>query len=175
LRWLELPTTVIPPGLDEASLGRGPIMVGVTPTPESLEAVDFAVLLGEELALPVVLVHVVPRTRPVTVAGVLSLEPRDPSMAHSDIVPPEDVSGHEAAMNEWLASNDLDALPLELRSGPVPVALLVAAQERAATMIVCGSRRLSLVERLFTSSVGSELAAHADRPVVVVPSDGSVP
>ena len=153
----------------------GPIVVGITPTAESLEAAGFAVLLGEELELPVVLVHVVPPSRPVATAGVLSLGPRDPTMSSSDVAPPEDTSGPTAVIGEWAARHGLDDLPLVLRVGHVPVELVAFARERRATMIVCGSRRLSLLERLFTSSVGSELAAHADRPVVVVPSDGRGP
>lgn len=183
LRQLELPTVVVPPdwsapeaieagaALESPATAPGPIVVGVTPAPESIEAAGFAVLLGEALTLPVVLVHVVPRPRPVAVAGVLSLEPRDPTMSGSDIAPPEDTSGPEAAIAAWTEEHGLDGLPLELRVGHAPVELVTFARERSATMIVCGSRRLSLMERLFTSSVGTELAAHADRPVVVVPSD----
>lgn len=184
LRALELPTVVVPPDMGEPestpdpaspsseAVSLGPIVVGVAPTPESLEAAGFAVLLGEELDLPVVLVHVVPPSRPVATMGVLSLEPHDPTMSSSDVAPAEDTSGPAAAIAEWATRHGLDGLPLELRVGHVPVELVALARERQATMIVCGSRRLSLIERLFTSSVGSELAAHADRPVVVVPSDG---
>lgn len=191
LRALELPTIVVPPDafgpdgetppdpatadleLTSASAPEpGPIVVGVTPSGESLEAAGFAVLLGGELGLPVVLAHVVPPSRPVATAGVLSLEPRDPTMRGSDIAPPEDTAGAAAAIESWTTQHGLDGMPLELRVGHVPVELVALARERRATMIVCGSRRLSLIDRLFTSSVGSELAAHADRPVVVVPSDG---
>lgn len=187
LRALELPTAVVPPDaygpLDPIDAGAGPtgaatelapgpILVGVAPTPESLEAAAFAVTLGEALALPVVLAHAVPPSRPVATAGVLSLEPRDPTMRSSDIVPPEDTSAAAAAIEAWAARHGFDGLPLELRVGHAPVALVELARERNATLVVCGSRRLSLIDRLFSSSVGSELAAHADRPVVVVPSDG---
>jgi nucleotide-binding universal stress UspA family protein len=180
LRRLELPTVVVPPDRGDPGQGAlmqpnaalGPIVVGVTPTRESLEAAGFAVLLGKALALPVVLVHVVERSRPALTTGVLSLEPRDPIMRTSDIVPPMDTSGPAASIGQWAARSGLEDLPLELRVGHVPVELVALAREHHATMIVCGSRRLSLLERVFTSSVGSELAAHADRPVVVVPSGG---
>lgn len=187
LRALELPTMVVPPDAGEPEappdpsspsaepIELGPIVVGVTPSPESLEAAGFAMLLGEELGLPVVLVHVVPPSRPAATVGVLSLEPHDPSMSSSDVVAPEDTSGPAATLAEWAARHGLDGLPLELRVGHAPVELVALARERGASMIVCGSRRLSLLERLFTSSVGSELAAHADRPVMVVPSDGRGP
>lgn len=186
LRALELPTVVVPPdafGPDgeapalaapadpEIASAAGPIVVGVTPTAESLEAAGFAVMLGGELGLPVVLAHVVTPLRPVATDGVLSLEPRDPTMRGSDIAAPEDTSGPAAVMEAWAVQHGLDGLPLELRVGHVPVELVAFARERRATMIVCGSRRLSLIDRLFTSSVGSELAAHADRPVVIVPAD----
>jgi nucleotide-binding universal stress UspA family protein len=176
LRALELSTIVVAPdAADRPTEELGPIVVGVAPTPESLEAAGFAVLLGEELELPVVLAHVVPPSRPVVKEGVLRREPHDPAMSSSDIVAPEDTSGPAAAIEEWATRHGLDGLPLELRVGHVPVELVELARERHATMIVCGSRRLSLIDRLFTSSVGSELATHADRPVVVVPSDGRGP
>ncbi len=181
LRGLELPTVVVPPD----AYGReapgsparleptpGPIVVGVAPTPECIEAAGFAVLLGEALELPVVLAHAVPPSRSLATSGVLSFEPRDPTMRSSDVVPPEDTSAAAAAIEAWTAQHGLEGLPLEVRVGHAPGVLVELARERNASMIVCGSRRLSLIDRLFTSSVGSELAAHADRPVVVVPSDG---
>jgi nucleotide-binding universal stress UspA family protein len=186
LRMLELPTVVVPPDWrvpaapaadptlaapEAPAAAPGPIVVGVVPTAESLEAAGFAILLGEALSLPVVLAHVVPRPRPVAVVGVLSLEPRDPTMRSSDIAPPEDTAEAAAAITAWTKAHGLDDLPLELRVGHAPVELVTLARERHASMLVCGSRRLSLMDRLFSSSVGSELAAHADRPVVVVPSD----
>jgi nucleotide-binding universal stress UspA family protein len=172
LRRLELPTVVVPPDLGDPNQALGPIVVGVAPTPESLEAAGFAVLLGEELGLPVVLAHVVEPSRPAAAAGVLSLEPRDPVMRRSDIVPPQDASEPLAVVTAWAARHGLEGLPLELRVGHVPMELVALARERRAAMLVCGSRRLSLLDRLFASSVGTELATHADRPVVVVPSDG---
>ena len=53
-------------------------------------------------------------------------------------------------------------------SGPE---LLAVANEERASMIVCGSRRLSLAERIFSSSVGTELAAAAPIPVAIIPHD----
>ena len=53
--------------------------------------------------------------------------------------------------------------------GPIVRALWTAAVKERACMLVCGSRRLSLLERIFTSSVGSELAATSPLPVAIVP------
>jgi nucleotide-binding universal stress UspA family protein len=44
------------------------------------------------------------------------------------------------------------------------------ARAADACAIVCGSRRLAVVDRLFTASVGTDLARVSDRPVLVVPS-----
>lgn len=168
LRRLDRPTVVVPPDQDDTELGHGPIIVGVAPFPDSIEAVRFAQRLGQQLGLSVMLVHAITRETPVAVLGALSVEPRDPSMSTSDIVPPQDTTPQEQLIEEWVQQHGFGRLLLEVRRGPVPAALRDAGREHAATLIVCGSRRLTLGERLFTSSVGSELAAHADRPVAIV-------
>jgi nucleotide-binding universal stress UspA family protein len=41
-------------------------------------------------------------------------------------------------------------------------------------MLVSGSRKLNAVERVFVTSVGSEIAASATCPVAIVPPDFSI-
>lgn len=175
LRQPELPTMIVPPDLDESSLGQGPLLVGVDPSPHCLEAVAFARRLARVLSLRVLLVHAIPRETPVAVMGALSVEPRDPTMATIDIVPPVDTTPAEHSIARWVADHGLQDLALEIRRGPVPSSLRNAAREHAATMIVGGSRRLTLAERVLTSSISSDLAARADRPVLVVPPPVAVP
>ena len=49
--------------------------------------------------------------------------------------------------------------------------LLELAQAQDAALLVTGSRMLGPVERLFLSSVSSEVAAAASCPVAVVPGE----
>jgi nucleotide-binding universal stress UspA family protein len=55
--------------------------------------------------------------------------------------------------------------------GDVVNALLGLRDELSAPIIVTGSRRLSALGRLFSASVGTELAASSVCPVAVVPPD----
>lgn len=174
LRRPELPTAIVPPDLDEARLGGGPLLVGVDPSAACLPAVALARRLAEALSLRVLLVHAMPRQTPVAVMGALSVQPRDPTMARSDLVLPQDTDAQEATIVRWIAAQGLQDLPLELRRGPVTATLRDAAREHDATMIIAGTRGLSLAERLRSTSVGTDVAARADRTVMVVPSPTGV-
>ncbi|MCX4247143.1 universal stress protein [Paraliomyxa miuraensis] len=170
LRQPILPTAIVPPDLDPASLGRGPLLVGVNPSAYCLEAAALARRLARWLSLSVRMVHVVSHPAPVAAMGVLSVKPRDPTMATSDLMERLDASAAERAIERWVEDHGLGDLPLELRHGPISGSLRRAALDHEATMLMSGSRRLTLTERMLDSSVGSDLAAHADRPVVVVPA-----
>ena len=75
----------------------------------------------------------------------------------------------ESDFVEWADRHGVGAAERVLEEGPPVRVLVEAAQQRDACMLVTGSRRLGTVERLFLSSLGSELAASAPLPVAVVP------
>ena len=54
-------------------------------------------------------------------------------------------------------------------TGPISTALAVAARELQADVLVCGSRGYGPARRVLLGSVGHDLLAHADCPVVAVP------
>lgn len=82
------------------------------------------------------------------------------------VVPPE----HE----EWVDNYGLGGARTETSPGDPVEQTLKLAQAHDASIIVCGSRRLSLADRVFQASTGSTLAAYARRPVVVVPPESMV-
>ena len=174
LRRARLPTAIVPPDLDPTKLGQGPILVGVDASEHSLEAIALARRLARSLSLAIRMVHVVASPTPVAVMGVLSVRPRDPTMATIDLVDPLDTSLAEQAIGRWIGDNGLEDLPLELRRGPISTSLRDAALDHEATFLMSGSRRLSLTERVLTQSIASDLASHAGRPVVVVPSSAAI-
>lgn len=142
LRELPCPVVVVPPGVDPTSLGSGPVLVGVELDDASVAAADFGRELGRRLDLPTVLVHAAPA-------------------AHVSLTP---------ALDDWAERHGFDDLALETRIGGCRTELLEAAREHGASLIVCGSRRLSPIHRFFRSTTGTELAARAIVPVAVVPS-----
>jgi nucleotide-binding universal stress UspA family protein len=161
------PIAVVPPDFDPSSLGRGPVVVGIAPEDHAIAAGRVGRELAASLDLPVLLAHVLPDPTgyPLAVA--------DPSLAYAAALATTDADQRRATeqMQRWLDGNGLGDLPLRAEPGPRNRGLVDIAASVDASMIVCGSRRLSIHERIFQSSTGSDLAAHADRPVLVVPPD----
>lgn len=60
----------------------------------------------------------------------------------------------------------------QMLHGDVAPALLSYARERGASLIACGGRRHSFIERMLLGSVSTELVRHAECTVVVMPDHG---
>ncbi len=72
-------------------------------------------------------------------------------------------------LSDWLESQDASVDAQDVLVGDAVESLVRHARARDAALVVCGSRRLSMVERLLLTSAGSELAAFTPTPVAVVP------
>lgn len=170
LRHVPRPVMVVPPDLDVAALGRGPVVIGAAPVDHAVSAIRFGRALAETLDLPTLVVHVLPDPAAFPLAGP------DPALTYTSAQQAVALLDRarlrveaEHALAGWLREHGLGEPPLRAEPGRKARTLLDVAREVEATLVVCGSRRLSLGERIFQSSVGTELAARADRPVVVVP------
>ena len=72
-------------------------------------------------------------------------------------------------LEEFVKRHELGDVRMLRPSGSAVDQLLELSRKERASLLVCGSRRLSAVERIFEGSTGSMLAANADVPVFVVP------
>jgi nucleotide-binding universal stress UspA family protein len=161
LRHLPGVVAVVPPDLRRGDIGSGPVMVAIDPHGDGVEAVAFARDLAAQTGRELVAAHVFD--------GVAD------SAARS--IPPELARRYRlafqeearAALDEFVQRHELGAVKLLTSEGSAVDQLLELARREGASMIVCGSRRLSTTERVFEGSVGSLLAATADVPVFVVP------
>lgn len=166
LRSVPGPLCVVPP--DMQSIGDGPVLVAVSDNPHALPAARFAVDLARSLHREVRALHIAPDPRPIPVTmGEPILPPFLDATAIADL---RDTT--RLRIERWIEESGLPELaaPIVDLGDPGPAIERVAEQEGAA-MIVCGSRRLGLGDRVLQSSIGTDLAAHADRPVIVVPPD----
>lgn len=163
LRHSPVPVAIVPPDLRAGDLPEGPVLVAADVTDESLTAIRFARAYAATLGRSLRLVHVLPTVSDV---GLEYLSPaRSAELRHE--------YGERArdAFDRFIETNDLGDLSVSLLPGPVIESLVeVAAAEHACT-IVCGSRSLGLAARVLSASMGSELAATASVPVIVVPPD----
>lgn len=163
LRRLPRPTLVVPPDLATAQVGKGPIVLACDGDDDSIGAARFATKLAGELRRELVLAHVVPMPYGWSV-GYL------PSDAVQQVRADLAARG-ERTLERWATQHGLTGLRGFVAEGMVPEELARLAVDQDALMLVVGSRKLNALERLFVTSVGSELAASAVCPVAVVPPD----
>lgn len=161
LRTLPAPLAIVPADFEPAKAGTGPVIVATDLTDDSASACRHAAMLAKRLRREVVPLHVVPDPGDWGIAVL--------SAAQVEAFADELRTGATARARAWCARHELGAANVELRMGDVVEQTLRVANERDAPVVVLGSRRLGLIARLFTSSVGAATAATAPCPIVVVP------
>src|SRR5690606_38028598 len=161
LRRLESPVFVVPPDLERAHIGAGPIVCAVDLDQHGVDVARFGERLGQAIGRQARLVHVVDKGDPI---GIEYL----PEITWTDLRDRARATG-QAELNRWRDEAGLTAYTLLAQGQTVPK-LISAARELDACMILCGSRRLNLAQRIWMSSIGSTLAAGAHLPVGVIPS-----
>ncbi len=161
LRHLPVATIVTPPDLEPQHLGDGPVVCAITDGPESAAAIVAARTLAEHIGRPLHLLHVV---APPQVLQYF----RSESQTYEEL---SEWMRDEARARvaQWLKAQGHADLPLHTEVGGVTATVLYQARHLKAPLVVCGSRRLNTFERVFSSSIGMELAALLPMPVMVVP------
>jgi nucleotide-binding universal stress UspA family protein len=159
LRSLDEPVMVVPPDLTDA--GSGAVILAASMDEDGASAAafaqDFATRFGRELVLA--------RVAPL------------PEHHSAQYLPNETLAKirgehHNAADRElvtWAEQQGLGEMRRVVLQGGIVEELVELAAKEHALAIVTGSRRLTLFERWLLASTGSELAAHAQCPVIVVP------
>lgn len=138
-------------------MSAGPIMVAYDDSEASQRALARAVTLAKALAASLVITSVAPVTTP---AGGRSIgaDPVESAADHKDEL---------ATARSYLDGEGVSAEYIEALGHPAD-AILQAARERAADLIVIGARDLSTVQRLLGQSVSDAVTHHAPCDVLVV-------
>ncbi|MCB9567755.1 MAG: universal stress protein [Myxococcales bacterium] len=160
VRRLPAPLAVVPPDLDD-DLPEGPIVLATDLGPSSEPALLFARELAAAVGREILVVYA------VAVHGAFEAYVSATSWDRAHL---EAAESAQAALTAWLERHRLSARSIVVQ-GPAGQAILGVAEREGAAMIIAGSRRLSLVDRIFSSSVGAELAALAPMPVIIVPPE----
>lgn len=161
LRASSAPVVVVPPDWTAGPDNDGPVVAAIDLGDESKAAVRFAADMAERLGKELVLAHVVPL----------------PDDYGSHYLPAQSLDRlreeHRAeglqALEAFARDNGISNAKLEVLQGSAVEELRSYGKTIKASMLVTGSRRLSGLERVLLSSVGSELSAAAVSPVAVVP------
>src|SRR5690606_16626963 len=128
-----------------------------------LGATRYALRMADQLRRELVLAHVVPMPYGWSIGY---LPPESVKQVRADLR-----TRGERALERWATQHGITGLRGVVTEGIVPEELARLAQQYDALAVVTGSRKLNALERLFVTSVGSELAAASACPVVVVPPD----
>jgi nucleotide-binding universal stress UspA family protein len=156
VRGLGHPVIVVPPDLTQGWIDSRAVVAATDLRDDAVAAVRFAGRLAAETGLELVVVHVAPATSVPFDSKQAVLRPRD------EAPPPAEVE-------RWMDLHGLAPARARVVQGDVAAALVDVARHEHAALVVVGSRRLSRVEHLFTSSVGTDLARSCDRAVAIVP------
>jgi nucleotide-binding universal stress UspA family protein len=161
LRRLPAPLMVVPPDLSRAEVGSGRIVLATDLGVSSSRAATVAASLASSLGRELEVVHV--------------QDPRETAMpfatAEGFALPPPMTPREPAEVEAWAREQGLESASTRLLEGDTIASLLAHAREASAPIVVCGSRRLGVADRVFTSSVGTDLARLADRAVLIVPPE----
>lgn len=159
VRALPAAVMVVPPDHDPTARPEGPVLVATDLAEDAAAAGRFGLRLAQELGVDLLLVHVLE-------TGQLA--------AHLGAAPQSPIVQDPEAFERWVATYGLGGARTETAVGDPIERVLELAQAHDASLVVCGSHRLTLADRVFQASTGSTLAAYADRPVVVVPPESIV-
>lgn len=160
-----LPTAVVvsPPDLGYDEIGAGPVILATEADAFSQGAARFATRVAKAFDRPLLLFHVVPMPHGWSV-GYLDADTVEE--VRRDLI-----AAGERKLERWATEHGLQGHQGVVVDGVVPDEVSQLAKDQDACIVVCGSRKLSAVTRLFVDSVGSELAARGRCPVAVVPED----
>jgi nucleotide-binding universal stress UspA family protein len=157
LRSLPVPVLVVPPDLHATDIGGGPILLATNLDAASVQAGRVAQTLAESLGRPLRALTVDDLQEAITAVETtpigVHLRPRTLDEVRA-----------------WTTAHALPEAQPHVAHGERVAAVVAEARACDAPLVVCGSRGLGLVDRIFASSMASALASAAHCPVLVVPS-----
>lgn len=162
VRSLPAPVVVVPPDLDPADLGEGPILLATSLNDDSVGAAELAKRLARRWNRRIIVAHVVP--------GIDDDPPHFvPAATRHQLLAQLRLDGQHG-LEVWMRQQGLEKSDAAVATGDVIERIEGIAREEKVALIVVGSRKLSTGARLYTSSIGSDLAGSAPVPVAVVPT-----
>jgi len=160
LRLLPSPVVVVPPDYAEPP-ADGPVVVTTNLRQDASTAMffgaEFAKLTGRKL----IALHIIPEPDSYAAHYI-------PEESRKKIAAEQQKDGR-LQLRKWLTGLGLEADEEAVVAGHITETAVDYSKDKGASLLVCGSRRLSTIERLLLTSIGSELAAYASCPVAVVP------
>ena len=160
LRRLPGPVVVVPPDYEEPP-PDAPVVVTTNLRQDASTAMHFGAEFAKLTGRPLVALHIIPSPEDYAAHYI----PEESRRKIAD----EHEKDARLRIRQWLTGLGLHADKEEIIPGHITDTAVEYVKDGSAALLVCGSRRLSTIERLLLTSIGSELAAHASSAVAVVP------
>lgn len=160
VRQLPCPIVVAPPDLRADRIGHGPIVLATDLEETCGSAVRFAQRLSHASGRPIVVAHIIPH-----------------EVESSRYVPSTTVEqfysqvglDRQRDLQQWKTTHGLAESASVVAHGDIVARLSAIAEVEGAPIVVCGSRGLSTVERVFATSVATDLSCWAECAIAIVP------
>jgi nucleotide-binding universal stress UspA family protein len=156
MRGLEAAVAVVPPELE--SVGDGPVLLTTNMAPDSASPAAFASKLVAELGLSLHVVHVV-----ADLTWALSYLPA----ASHEHVRQEAIQHHDRLLEAWAHKLGIEPEARHVLVGDPATKVQTLARELDPSLVICGARKLSALDRWLVSSISNDIAASVPCPVIV--------
>lgn len=146
---------IVPPETRPEDIGDGPVIAATDLGESSIAAARFGLVFAQDFGRDLTVMHA--RTAAQVDLEMAPVEPEDPG-----------------ALDRWMNTYGLGGATGRMVTGDPVRELARLATRDAATLLVLGSRHLSLAERVFVASSGTDLARETKVPVLIVPPESLV-
>jgi nucleotide-binding universal stress UspA family protein len=160
VRRLPCPVVVAPPDLRADAIGSGPIVLASDLEETCGSAVRFAQRMSVATGRPLVVAHIIPHE----VESARYVPSTTVEQFYSQVG-----LDRQRDLQRWKATHGLADAASVVAHGDVVARLTAIAEVEGAPMIVCGSRVLGSIERVFTTSVATDLSCWAECAIAIVP------
>jgi nucleotide-binding universal stress UspA family protein len=134
------------------------IVVGYDDTEPAKRALERAADLAEAFGSKLYVTSVAPVSASGAARGFGAVDPTDPPELHQEEL---------AHAREYLGTRKIEAEYVNAVGEPAD-AIVAAAEQNAADLIVVGSREVGVIQRLLGQSVSRSVASHAHADVLIV-------
>jgi nucleotide-binding universal stress UspA family protein len=165
VRGLPCPIIVAPPDLRVDRIGQGPIVLATDLEETCSAAATFAHRLAMATGRRLVVAHVIPHE----VESARYIPTTTIEQFYSQVG-----LDRQRDLQHWKAAHGVPDAASIVAHGDVVARLTAIAEIEGAPMIVCGSRVLGVVERVFATSVATDLSCWAECAIAIVPPTSAV-
>ncbi|HET6582000.1 MAG TPA: universal stress protein [Nannocystaceae bacterium] len=165
VRGLPCPIVVAPPDLRVDAIGQGPIVLATDLEETCGAAAKFAHRLALATGRGLVVAHVIPHE----IESARYVPTTTIEQFYSQVG-----LDRQRDLQHWKATHGVAEAASVVAHGDIVARLTAIAEVEGAPMIVCGSRVLGTLERVFATSVATDLSCWAECAIAIVPPTAPV-